>query len=85
MISAAMGAEELFSVMAQQPSRMESLAKVALSSGINFFQDGNYDRAVLEFRRAIGLSPESEDTVKSYDSRTNWPQPIFSWGRPMRP
>ena len=81
MISAAMGADELFSVMAQQPSRMEALAKVALSSGINFYQDGNYDRAVLEFRRAIGLSPGSEDTVSAYDY---WPQPIFSWGRPMR-
>ena len=67
MISAATGADKLFSVMTQQPSRMDALAKVALSKGIDSYQDGNYDRAILEFRRAIGLSPGSEDTVNAYD------------------
>ncbi len=67
MISAVTGADKLFSVIVQQSSRMEGLAKVALSNGINSYQDGNYDRAVLEFQRAIGLSPGSEDTVDAYD------------------
>jgi tetratricopeptide (TPR) repeat protein len=67
MISAATGADKLFSVMTQQSSQMDALSKAALSSGIDFYQDGNYDRAVVEFRRAIGLSPASEDTVNAYD------------------
>ncbi len=67
MISAATGADKLFSVMTQQSSQMDALSKAALSSGIDFYQDGNYDRAVVEFRRAIGLSPGSEDAVNAYD------------------
>jgi tetratricopeptide (TPR) repeat protein len=57
----------LFSALTQQPARMEALAKGALSNGIRFYQDGDYNGAVKEFRRAIALSPASEDTVSAYD------------------
>ena len=57
----------LFSALTQQPARMEALAKGALSNGIRLYQDGDYSGAVKEFRRAIGLSPASEDTVNAYD------------------
>jgi Flp pilus assembly protein TadD len=46
---------------------MEALAKGALSNGIRLYQDGDYSGAVKEFRRAIALSPASEDTVNAYD------------------
>jgi tetratricopeptide (TPR) repeat protein len=57
----------LFSALTQQPARMEALAKGALSNGIRLYQDGDYNGAAREFRRAIGLSPASEDTVNAYD------------------
>lgn len=57
----------LFSALTQQPARMEALAKGALSNGIRLYQDGDYNGAAKEFRRSIGLSPASEDTVNAYD------------------
>jgi tetratricopeptide (TPR) repeat protein len=57
----------LFSAFTQQPARMEALAKGALSNGIRLYQDGEYNGAAGEFRRAIALSPASEDTVNAYD------------------
>jgi len=57
----------LFSALTQQPARMDALAKGALSNGIRLYQDGDYNGAVKEFRRAIALSPASEDTVNAYD------------------
>ncbi len=57
----------LFSAFTQQPARMEALAKGALSNGIQLYQDGDYNGAVKEFRRAIALSPASEDAVNAYD------------------
>jgi tetratricopeptide (TPR) repeat protein len=53
--------------MTQQSARMEALVKGALSNGIRLYQDGYHNGAVREFRRAIGLSPASEDTVSAYD------------------
>jgi tetratricopeptide (TPR) repeat protein len=53
--------------MTQQSSQMDALSKAALSSGIDSYQDGNYDRAVVEFRRAVALSPASENTADAYD------------------
>ena len=38
MISAATGADKLFSVIAQQPSQMDALARMALSSGLDFYR-----------------------------------------------
>jgi tetratricopeptide (TPR) repeat protein len=57
----------LFSAFTQQLARMETLAKGALSNGIRLYQDGDYDGAAKEFRRAIGLSPASEDAVNAHD------------------
>jgi tetratricopeptide (TPR) repeat protein len=60
-------ADRLFSAMAQQPAQMETLAKSAISSGIGYYQNGKYDVAVREFKRAISLSPQSENTPTVYD------------------
>jgi len=61
------GAEKVFSVMTQQPAQMDTLANIALSNGIRFYQDGNYDAAVREFKRAVSLSPQSDNSVNAYD------------------
>jgi tetratricopeptide (TPR) repeat protein len=59
--------DALFSALAQQPAQMDTLAQSALSNGIQLYQDGNYNGAVREFKRAISLSPQSDNTVNAYD------------------
>jgi tetratricopeptide (TPR) repeat protein len=61
------GAERVFSVMTQQPAQMDALAQSAISSGIGYYQHGKYAVAVREFKRAISLSPQSENTLNAYD------------------
>ncbi len=67
MIAASNGADALFSATALQTRWMETRANTALSSGIRLYQSGDYHGAIKEFRRAIGSSPQSENTLKSYD------------------
>jgi Tfp pilus assembly protein PilF len=59
--------DALFSALAQQPAQMDTLAQSALSSGLAFYQEGKYDNAVREFKRAISLSPQSDNAVTAYD------------------
>lgn len=49
----------LFSLANNQASDMETLANQALSSGIDRYMEKDYKGAVLEFKRALGLSPYS--------------------------
>jgi Flp pilus assembly protein TadD len=60
-------ADKLFSAMVQQSTQMDTLSQGALSRGIGLYQVGNYNDAVREFKRAISLSPQSENTVNAYD------------------
>ncbi len=60
-------AEKLASALSSQSGQMDSLAQSAISSGIGYYQDGKYDVAVREFKRAIALSPQSENTLNVYD------------------
>ncbi len=46
---------------------MDSLSQSALSNGIKLYQDENYTGAVREFKRAISLSPQSENTTNAYN------------------
>jgi tetratricopeptide (TPR) repeat protein len=57
----------LFSALTQQSTQMDTLAQSAISSGIGFYQEGKYDVAAREFKRAISLSPQSENTLNAYD------------------
>jgi tetratricopeptide (TPR) repeat protein len=59
--------DALFSALAQQHAQMDTLAQSALSNGIQLYQDGNYNGAVREFKRAISLSPQSDNTVNAHD------------------
>ena len=61
------GVGKLFSAMTQQSAQMDALAQSALSSGIGHYQNGKYDLALREFKRAISLSPQSENTLNAYD------------------
>ncbi len=56
---------DLFVVANQQASQLESLANGALSRGMDLFMKRDYEAAVREFKRAIGLSPASDFAVTS--------------------
>ena len=43
----------------QQPAQLESLANGALSKGIDLYQRQDYEGAIREFRRSVGLAPNS--------------------------
>ena len=61
------GINALFSANASQQSQLDALSNSALSRGIDFYQNGNYDAAAKEFQRAIALSPSSSHTPDSYN------------------
>ncbi|MBW2408316.1 MAG: tetratricopeptide repeat protein, partial [Deltaproteobacteria bacterium] len=56
---------DLFTVANQQPDQLESLASNALSRGTTLFMNRDYEGAISEFQRAIGLSPASDFAVSS--------------------
>jgi len=58
--------DALFSANLRQQDLVDALSNSALSRGINFYQQGNYDAAVKEFQRSIALSPNSSYTQNSY-------------------
>jgi tetratricopeptide (TPR) repeat protein len=57
----------LFSANLSQQDQLDALSNGALSRGINFYQQGNYDAAAKEFKRSIALSPNSSYAQDSYD------------------
>jgi len=57
----------LFSATSPQQDQYDALANNALSRGIDFYQQGNYEGAVKEFQRSIGLSPHSSYSQDAYD------------------
>ena len=59
--------DPVFSANLSQQDQLDALSNSALSRGINFYQQGNYDAAVKEFQRSIALSPNSSYTQDSYD------------------
>ena len=61
------GADYLFSIMANQSDQMTTLSNQALNSGIDKYVNKDYEGAVVDFKRAFGLDPYSDyviDTVK---------------------
>ncbi len=66
-ISRTTAADYLFAATFNQQSNYDSLADSALSRGIDRYSKGDYEGAVRECRRAIGLSPYSQNISKSYN------------------
>lgn len=54
---------DIFSSTLQQPAQLESLSNTALSRGIDLFMRKDFKGAIKEFRRAIGLAPESSYSI----------------------
>ena len=51
--------DNLFAANVQQTTQLESLANGALSKGIDLYMRQDYEGAIKEFRRSVGLAPSS--------------------------
>jgi tetratricopeptide (TPR) repeat protein len=54
---------DIFSATIQQPAQLETLANGALSKGIDLYMKQDFEGAVREFRRSVGLAPNSSYSV----------------------
>ena len=55
------------STTTQSQAQLDSVASTALGQGIDYYQKGDYDRAINSFKRSTGLSPFSDNSAKAYD------------------
>jgi tetratricopeptide (TPR) repeat protein len=62
---------DFFSATIQQTSQLESLANGALSKGIDLYMRQDYEGAIREFRRSIGLAPNSSYSTDASDYMAN--------------
>ncbi len=58
---------QLFSILSDRWTNYAGLSGNALARGIDLYQKGDYESSVREFRRAIGLDPYSEGSMKAYN------------------
>ncbi len=56
-------ADSLFVSALQQQASLEQLSGDALNTGITAYQQGDYKKAIVAFRNAIGLAPQSANAV----------------------
>ncbi len=59
MASIGIGNIDIFAATIQQSAQLETLANGALSKGIDLYMRQDYEGAIKEFRRSIGLAPNS--------------------------
>lgn len=57
------GNTDIFSATIQQPAQLETLANGALSKGIDLYMKQDFEGAIREFRRSVGLAPNSSYSV----------------------
>lgn len=61
------GVNFLFNAIPHSQAQYDSLSANALTRGIDLYTNNDFAGAVNEFRRAIGLSPFSDNAAKAYD------------------
>jgi tetratricopeptide (TPR) repeat protein len=59
-------ANNLFSATTTSQSQLDTIANSSLSRGIDAYTSGNLAQAVTDFKRAIGLSPYSDNSLKAF-------------------
>jgi len=62
---------DIFSATVQQASQLESLANGALSKGIDLYMNKDFEGAIKEFRRSIGLAPNSSYSIDAANYMAN--------------
>ncbi|MDY0188550.1 MAG: tetratricopeptide repeat protein [Syntrophus sp. (in: bacteria)] len=60
-------ADILFSAMTPTSGMVEYITGQALSRGIDAYSNGDYDRAVRDFRLAISLDPYSDNALSAFE------------------
>lgn len=65
----AIGADQLFAINASQAEQLTTLSNQALTSGIDKYVDGDYEGAVVDFKRAFGLDPYAEYAIDAIKYR----------------
>jgi Flp pilus assembly protein TadD len=48
-------------------AQLDNLANNALSRGIDFYQNGNFKQAIIEFKTSAGLAPFTDNSAKAYN------------------
>lgn len=64
-------ADTAFSAALPQQAQNESVASAVLVNGTKLYNKGNYEQAIKEFKRAIGLAPHSTSSVDTYNFIAN--------------
>jgi tetratricopeptide (TPR) repeat protein len=67
MDSITSNANAVFSATTSTKSQIEYVATTALSRGLDEYTDGNYDKAINEFKTAISLSPYADNSLTAYE------------------
>ena len=62
---------EFFSATVQQTAQLEALANGALSRGIDLYMRQDYEGAIKEFRRSVGLAPNSSYSTDASNYMAN--------------
>ena len=65
------GNTDIFSATIPQSAQLESLANNALSRGIDLYRRQDYQGAIREFRRSIGLAPNSSYSTEASNYMAN--------------
>ncbi|MEJ2729252.1 MAG: tetratricopeptide repeat protein [Deltaproteobacteria bacterium] len=65
------GNTDIFSATIPQSAQLESLANNALSKGIDLYRQQDYEGAIREFRRSIGLAPNSTHSADASSYMAN--------------
>lgn len=67
MVTTNEAAESLFSILGSRAQKMSALAQTALARGADRALQKDYDGAIREFRRAIGLDSSPDAVAKALD------------------
>ena len=70
-VSDATGIDSLFSATLTGQAQLEGMANAALNSGIDKFMQKDYAGAAEDFRRAVGIAPQSANAVTAADHMAN--------------
>ncbi len=56
----------LFSATYKSKFNVDFISEATLSRGMNAYQSGNYDISIADYKRVIGLDPDSDYAAKAY-------------------
>jgi len=75
-------ADSLFPIASEQNAQKEQYAMRFLQKGLEEYTAGEYRQAMLSFKQAVGLAPQSSTAINAYDTS---PTRRSSWATPKRP